>query len=1102
MSLVEVSGPVWERFKRGHRVQLPGRSGIEVVAASAPKGEGCVLIFEDESASGGVSQMHLTAPEAERVEVVTEDGGGSPGMVIAGLWAEWMLSSIRSAASTVLVSTSLTPYPHQMSAVYGRMLPQPRLRFLLADEPGTGKTIMSGLWLREAQRLGMVKRVLVVCPAHLVHKWQADFERFFGGGLRVVTSETVQQRALSGSTDDTWVVSLNLAAVNPAVREALHPSRAGWDAIIFDEAHRMTPTAETFYRVGKELAADVPHALFLTATPHRGDEWLFRELMHLVDQDVFPTLPKPGAGRRGRPPADTAHQSDGKRLKPGSLHFLRRMKENLVDYGSGEKLFKERQARNVKVPLNSVEQEFYDRALEMVGTYFPIAGRSLAEIVYGKRAASSLYALEKTLRRRREKMNTGYAPASDDTDDEEERDERRIITARSLNATAERRAIKELLDDLKPVVSGKLEVSKWGPMMDRLATEGILAKSGNQLVVFTEFADTADWLVRRFERYGFTARRYSGRDDPGERVKVQSDFKEGRFQVIVSTDAGNEGIDLQTAHVLVNWDIPWSLVRLEQRLGRIHRIGQERKVWFFNLVAVGTREGDAHWRLLERLVEAANELGGKMFDSLDAIMELAQHPTGWNDPEKILGSCFTRPTFAITGGDDFPRPEDIKQARTRYYTENEKLKSAVDQDTANAARRDDYRARVNPVIVDRFLTRLEDASLLTRRPAPIGEEGFFYIAASSGWELPSVMRATSKGDALVSTDAKVQQLAIDQGISRATEAVILGPSRSAFQSLVETARQRVMADMWRGATLADRTSSKDYTLFVYECDLQEGDTSRTRTVSWLIRVDATGDASCVSWETLPNLTGATGMGSTALSPKIAEASVIQARAAGEQERRHRAEQGRQWVNQLEKQFRPLPNLLTDQIPDRKRRTEHRKRIQQNINTRLSDARKAASVACGEPRRIGWVHVTGTLGPDEDEQEPHEDPHSHIVSMHHVMTRLRRGDWKVKDVETENRGYDVYASRGAQQRFVEVKGVAGKASSSGVRLTGGELIAAAQLGDEYWLYVVENCTDGTGTLCGAWQNPAKTFAEQWVDVPSVRLPGSKIKAALDKQGDNP
>ena len=141
-----------------------------------------------------------------------------------------------------------------------------------------------------------------------------------------------------------------------------------------------------------------------------------------------------------------------------------------------------------------------------------------------------------------------------------------------------------------------------------------------QLVVFTEFADTADWLVGRFNDRGFTAERYSARHHP-VRDEIRAEFEAREFQVIVSTDAGNEGIDLQRAHVLVNWDIPWSLVRLEQRMGRIHRVGQTEKVELYNLIAPGTREGDAHAQFLENLITAANELGGKMFDSLSLVGE-------------------------------------------------------------------------------------------------------------------------------------------------------------------------------------------------------------------------------------------------------------------------------------------------------------------------------------------------------------------------------------------------------------------------------------------------------------------------------------------------
>ena len=378
----------WSRVDQlvsGQRCQLPGEAGVVVINVVAPTSDGVDLYVSDEASPGKIRLVPLTSAQVEKVNVIEEDGAASPEVVLAGLWNEWMLGAVRSARSTVLASTMLKPYPHQMDAVYGHMLTQPLLRFLLADEPGTGKTIMSGLWLREAQRLGLAKRALIVCPAHLVIKWKADFRRFFGQDLREVTAETIRQRALAGSDDDLWIVSLNLAAMNKPLRDALHPDESGWDAIIFDEAHRMTPTAETFHRVGKALSASVPHAVFLTATPHRGDEWYFRELLHLVDPDVFPTSSEPGSGLPKRRRSDQQEPTSTSPLTPGPLHFLRRMKEELVDYDTKSLLFKEREAVNVKVQMNPTEQRFYDRALELVLTYFPVKGRALAAMVYGKR---------------------------------------------------------------------------------------------------------------------------------------------------------------------------------------------------------------------------------------------------------------------------------------------------------------------------------------------------------------------------------------------------------------------------------------------------------------------------------------------------------------------------------------------------------------------------------------------------------------------------------------------------------------------------------------------------------------------------------------------
>ena len=1114
MTGAPVQGSGLDRLVRGQRLVLPGESGVVVADAVVPRPGGVDLYVTDDAAIGEVRKASLTSDQAERVRVVVEDGAAPPGAVLAGLWNEWMLGAVRSARSTVLASTMLKPYPHQMDAVYGHMLTQPLLRFLLADEPGTGKTIMSGLWLREAQRLGLVKRALVVCPAHLVIKWKADFERFFAADLREVTAETIRQRALAGSDDDLWIVSLNLAAMNKPLRDALHPDEAGWEAIIFDEAHRMTPTAETFHRVGKELSGRVPHALFLTATPHRGDEWYFRELLHLVDPDVFPTSGDPDSGLPKLRRSDKQESKRSTPLTPGLLHFLRRMKEELVDYDTESLLFREREAVNVKVRMNPTEQRFYDRALELVLTYFPVKGRALAAMVYGKRAASSLYALAETLRRRSDKMGTGEdsaAETGDDSAEDDDRAEERVTGAASLDAKAEKHEISEMLAELDPLVDpgrlalGELNVSKWEPMIERLTENGIGPGSGKQLVVFTEYADTTDWLVRAFKEAGFSAERYSGADDHTERAAIQARFMDGRFEVIVSTDAGNEGIDLQVANVLVNWDIPWSLVRLEQRMGRIHRIGQQHKVMLYNMVALGTREGDAHERLLDRLIEAANELGGRMFDSLNAIMERVESGTPRGDCESLLRLFYdSSPTGASRG--DWPSLEEIRRARDEYFAELRALSGEVDAAEANAARHDDHLARINPIIVERYLTRIANGNLLRCEPAPLGDDGFFYLSASPGvhgWQLPASLRS-SNGRTVVVTRAAARQKAIEDGVDRASDTIMLGPSDPPLTTLVTALRERVEPDMWQGAVLSDRSAREDYTLFVYECDITEGSEGhnpkhrqREGTLSWLIRVSASGEARTVSWDTLPNLAPAQDLVSVPLVPEDAEAARRQAVEAAERERSRRAQRLDSWVKQLRKELRRLPNALTDPIPDRETKLAQRNKIRETIAARIEEAKGAAQVTCGEPRRIGWAHVVAVQH-DDDEMDD-TDPESEAVAMRLVDNRLTAQGWKVTDVHTEGHAYDLHAERGSEQRCVEVKGLAGNASSAGIRLTGGELAKAAQLADEYWLYVVDNCFDGEGRLYAAWQNPAETFRDSFTDVPVVRLTGGQLKAALPQAG---
>ena len=809
-------------------------------------GEGMRLFVSD--AGGGPRQVDLTAAEAEQIEVLVPDAGADPAAVLAGMWAAWMRHTCGSPYPSVLAASPLRPYAHQSEAVYGNMLRQPMLRFLLADEPGTGKTVMGGLWLREAQRLGHVRRALVVCPAHLVSKWQLDFERFLGGGLRRITAATAREGALSGQ-HDLWVVSLELAAMNPAVYEAIHPDNAGWDAVVIDEAHRMTPTAPTLWRVGRMLCHNTLRAVLMTATPHRGNEWLFRSLMHLVDPAVFPVV------------SDVNDSQPTRRLKPGAMHFLRRMKEELVGF-DGEQLFKARRAGNVKAPLSAAERAYYDEALSLVDRYFPAAARSLARMVYGKRAASSLYALAETLRRRSDRIGSqspadAAHEADPDGEDEEAASEARVVNESSTDAPAERSDIMDLLRRLDADLerADGAVPSKWPRMIDECLTpNGITAGAGEQAVIFTEYADTAQWLRDRFESAGFSARTYSGRDPHSVRDETRAQFAAGKFDVLVSTDAGNEGIDLQSAHVLVNWDIPWSLVRLEQRMGRIHRIGQGRDVHLYNIVATDTREGEAMARLLDNLVAAANELDGKMFDSLQLIAEQAFDEARVTDLAKLLGRCFDDGDAGSSALEAVSRitAERLRQIHERQRSAEQHLDSGVELGAAYEVLHDDRLERINPHIVERFASVAADADAIAFERSAAADRGFWQIASGT-MELPvSLLPPSGDTARLVATSASAKQHAASAGLEAAAEAVVLGPGEDAFTELAEAVGEHVAAALLRGAVLYDPHEADDYELHAYEGEVAEGKAAPRRRC-YAVKTAPAG-ARPVPWAVLANLT--------------------------------------------------------------------------------------------------------------------------------------------------------------------------------------------------------------------------------------------------------
>jgi superfamily II DNA or RNA helicase len=1065
-------------FEQGQRVSLPKTVPGWVTidhARKLPGGGWSLYVIDDDQV---LYKAELTAGEADQVEILAKDGSAPSARILAGMWTQWMAAAATNANSTLLASSPLNPYAHQANAVYGAMLPQPWLRFMLADEPGTGKTIMAGLYLREMQRYGLIRKALIVAPANLASKWQADFDRFFDGGLRRITSDTVREHALD-VTHDMWVVSLELAAVNGAVQEAIRADRAGWDIVVFDEAHRLTPTAQAYHRVGR-LLSRAPRTLLMTATPHRGSEWLFRHLLHLVDPDIYPD------------PGDDQSQELPK-LTPGPIHFLRRMKEDLVDYDGQSRLFKRRRATNHRIPLSRQEHAIYTQALALVDRYMLPNAQPLARMVYGKRAASSLFAIRETLRRRHEHMGRlAAAEASVLADpygeDEAGREEAQVVNADSTAVRAERKAISDLVEQVDQILQDPMiSPSKWRVLVDGcLAPEGISPGNGEQAVIFTEFADTAQWITERLEREGYSARMYSGRQPNTERDAVRAAFMRGDFQIIVSTDAGNEGIDLQVAHVLINYDIPWSLVRLEQRMGRIHRVGQTRDVELFNLVAVDTREGATLHRLLDRFVTAANELDGQMFDSLSLVAELAGIRY-----EEWLQALYGDDEERRRAAEDAARRitvADLRRRAQQVRAQEAELASKVEAMAALTLLQQDLLERINPAIVEAFLKRLDSAGLLRVQNTATGEG---ILLLTSDVALPAGLGG--EAHALVATSS--QALKDNAGNADTSRALALGPGSLAFGDLIDHVSDALAPDLYRGGAAEDPTSITGYELHAYEATLTEVGGRRRTAWAGLIRVDETGDAYPVRWETLANLVPTAKPGGT---PHPAREQLAETRAnqLASDTRTKYQEVRDDWFASARRDLENLPIDLTHQIRDRNERLALRDRLRDQAQQRLEELERLSKVEITQPACVARMRVyAGAVETSTEEKD------SERIAMRHVQRLLQEDGWVVSDVHAENRGYDLRAVRGRDQRLVEVKGVWDSAASRGIRLTGNEVLMAMQHRRDFWLYVVDRCSDGRGTLFGSFRDPITVFAGDIRGDAVFRIPGSSLRTARDRHQES-
>jgi superfamily II DNA or RNA helicase/transcriptional regulator with XRE-family HTH domain len=569
----------------------------------------------------------------------------------------------------------IDPLPHQRIAVYQHMLGLSPLRFLLADDAGAGKTIMTGLYLREVLARRLIKRVLVVPPAGLVGNWEREMRTLFRLPFRIVQGPDARTgNPFVGPDSDLLIISIDTLAgerMFGRMREAITSRIAApYDLVVFDEAHKLAADREQDFYVRKtdryrlaealaglpadgsrwELGWSATHVLLLTATPHMGKDFPYYCLWRLLAPDALATFDAfqdfPEAQRR--------------------RHFIRRTKEEMVRF-DGQPLYPQRQCDTLSYELSPAEQQLYAATTSYITETYNkarILNRSAARLamsVFQRRQASSTYALMRSFERRLERLDEAIELVRSGRAEELERRQRRIgetpdfFETRTADEDADDTGERERHEEFEESALGGLvaltlmelqeeraEVETLLSQARRLADAGEDSKfeklrevlrdpafAREKFIIFTEHRDTAEFLVRRLEGLGFTgqvALIHGGLDYRDREAQVElfrRPLDEGGANYLVATDAAGEGINLQFCWLMVNYDVPWNPARLEQRMGRIHRYGQKRDpVIIVNLIAGETREGRVLKTLLDKLELIRKQLrSDKVFDVVGRLFE-------------------------------------------------------------------------------------------------------------------------------------------------------------------------------------------------------------------------------------------------------------------------------------------------------------------------------------------------------------------------------------------------------------------------------------------------------------------------------------------------
>jgi len=1119
----------------GAVLRLPGITG-EVVLEAVRPGPFWTLTYDG---LAGLGKVTLSEEELANVEVVARSSvprfDADPHRFRLGVEAHRIKVAFEHDMAALAVS-NIQPLPHQLEAVYDCFLREPRTRFLLADDPGAGKTIMAGLYMKELILRRAGDRILVVTPANLRPQWARELLERFDLPFTQLESGNFDAHPGENPWDvyDYVIVSRDFLKAE-RIREAFENAERGWDLAVIDEAHGYTIAVDgkglisnksERYKAAEMVSKAADRLVLLTATPHSGRDASLWALLRLLDLEAI--------GDRMPDKVDVLPE-----------RYRKVSKEKMTDM-AGNKLFKPRHPQTVDYELEGAEWELYEAVTDFVSRQLrEIRGENskfaagFALTTMQRRLASSVRAIRRTLERRLARVEDALAdpegylrkrrsfkdaliPDIDSLEDLDESElwrlEEQVLEEWLPDTVAElemeRDALGPLLTQAQDVEAGKTE-RKLNELLDVVRRQGLAKDQRKKLLIFTEHRDTLDYLIEHLEG-DFEVARIHGGLKLAERIAEERRFRE-RAQIMVATEAAGEGINLQFCHLMVNYDIPWNPNRLEQRMGRIHRIGQTEDVYVFNLVASNTREGYVLATVLRKMENMGKALGDPVFDVIGKTF------AGYRLRELIeavlVGDKTGEQAVAEFGGDAVD-PE---------------IRSRVEEllDRALAT-----------TVIDWQALRQQAERAEERRLPPAYFERFFLdaltFAGGKGEKRldPGTIRVTRSPDALVAASraagafrripTEYIRLTFDKSVvtrprmadeADLPAAELCGPGHPLFDALVDYVIERTVQDLGRGAVLIDPDTADTTTLALTTGDVIDGNGELVHRALSTVGIHADGRLDRPRFATLYDL----------VSPDGAAASDPEGPMIGVEDlemwtRQHIFEETFQAVKaerehvadvQLEFLSRSFNGLLAqadasimvseEEVASGAQGAEGRLRKAELAKTtqmftrdrRIAQARQGRVVYRGPVQLLGLAQLVQAesvvIGEQRDTPPSASNDEIETIAVRFAERyerQVRRVDY-LRSVESENVGFDLLSLKDLERRCIEVKGRSGVAS---IWLSWSEYAKAVELGDDYWLYVVLDCATPNPRLYRI-RNPVKALAGLWKPSLDVRF-GAESAAVID------